>query len=131
MRMPGARFWRFVAVGAINTALTYALFVGAQPALGHLLAYTLAYAFGIVLSYLLNAWFVFRTRTSWHTAMAFPMVYVVQYLWGLGALYLLVDLMAWPGAVAMLAVIGSSVPLTYLLTRWVMREHGVPPRRGA
>lgn len=122
MRAPGPQFMRFVVAGALNTALTYGLFLLTEPMLGHFTAYTLVYILGIALSYLLNARFVFRTAPSWRTAMAFPLVYIAQYLWGLGVLHVLVDRLRWSGAAAMLAVIGSGVLLTYALTRWVMGD---------
>lgn len=124
MKQPGALFGRFLAAGALNTALTYGLFVLIEPRLGYLPAYTLVYVGGIMLSYLLNTRFVFRTAPSWRTAMAFPLVYAAQYLWGVALLYGLVDLLGWSGRIAMLAVIGSSVLLTYALTRRVMRPNG-------
>jgi putative flippase GtrA len=113
-------FIRFLVAGAINTSVTYVLFLLAAPFLNHLIAYTLAYAFGIAVSYLLNTRFVFRTPARWKTAAAFPLVYAAQYAWGLILLYVLVDLMGYRSQISMLIVIASSVLLTYALTRRVL-----------
>jgi len=118
---PGAvRFARFVAFGLLNTGLTYALFLVLQPALGHMAAYTVAYLAGIAISYLLNVRFVFRSRPSWRTAIRFPLVYLAQYLWGAAVMAVLVDLWGVRPAYAMLAVTGTSVPLTFILSRLVL-----------
>ena len=113
-------FFRFVIAGAVNTVVTYLLFLGLASFLNHMIAYTLAYAFGIALSYLLNTQFVFRTAPRWKTAAAFPLVYAAQYAWGLIVLYVLVDVLNYRSEIAMLVVIGSSVLLTYALTRRVL-----------
>ena len=118
-RLQGS-FPRFLIAGAANTAVTYALFLVGAAFVNHLIAYTFAYAVGIGVSYLLNTHFVFRTPRRWKTAVAFPLVYVTQYLWGLAALYVLVDLLGFRSGIAMLIVIASSVLLSYVLTRRVL-----------
>src|SRR5436309_3269739 len=57
-------FLGFVIVGAINTALTYALFLFIQQYVHYWIAYTIAFVIGIVLSYLLNVVFVFKSGHS-------------------------------------------------------------------
>jgi putative flippase GtrA len=116
------RFARFLVAGGVNTAVTYLGFLLLAPRIGHLIGYTLVYSAGILLAYCLNALFVFRTEASWRTALPFPMVYGVQYFWGLLLMYLLVDFLGWRSALAMLVVIVTSVPITFLLTRYLMAK---------
>lgn len=114
-------FLRFIVAGTLNTVITYALFLYASAYLHHIIAYTLVYVVGILLSYMLNTLFVFRTTASWATAALFPLVYVLQYIWGVGLLFLLVDVFDFRSDLSILVVIGSSVFLTYGLTRQVLR----------
>ena len=114
-------FWRFLVGGAINTGLTYVLFLLLDRVLHHSLAYTLAYLAGIALAYVLATTYVFRTGIELRSALRFPGVYALQYLYGLAALSLLVDIVRMPSALAMLVVIATSVPLTFLLARFAVR----------
>jgi putative flippase GtrA len=115
-------FWRFLVGGAINTGLTYVLFLLLDRVLHHSLAYTLAYLAGIALAYVLATTYVFRTGIELRSALRFPGVYVLQYFYGLAALSLLVDIVRMPSALAMLVMIATSVPLTFLLTRFAVRQ---------
>lgn len=108
---------RFLVSGATNTALTYLLYLGTLGALGHRLAYTLAFASGLLLVYLLNRHFVFRTHAGWRSVLAMPLIYLVQYLVGLGVVEIWVRLLGWPATLAPLAAIGVTVPMVYLLSR--------------
>ena len=116
-------FLRFLATGTANTVASYALYVALLPVLPYLVAYTVAYAFGIVLSYALMTRFVFRRAARWSTAVRFPLIYVVQYGLGSGTIYLLVEhgrVAAWlAAAIAMIVV----VPTTFLLARWLFVRH--------
>lgn len=115
------RFIRFLISGAINTLVTYAVFVLLGRWFHHALAYTISYLLGIALSYAMAATFVFRAGVSVRSALRFPLVYVVQYLYGLAALSLLVKRFGVPQNLAMLVVIATSIPLTFLMARHAMR----------
>lgn len=125
MKLVDDRFIRFLISGAINTLLTYAVFVLLGRWLHHAVAYTIAYLLGIALSYAMAAMYVFRTGVSVRNALRFPLVYVVQYLYGLAVLSLLVDRFGVPQDLAMIAVIATSIPLTFLMTRHAMRPAAV------
>ena len=56
--------FRFLVAGAINTASTVALYVVLLAFVSHALAYSVAFAAGVVISYLLNRTFVFRSRAG-------------------------------------------------------------------
>ena len=123
-----SQFLRFLVGGAINTALTYTIFIVLSWFMHAVLAYTITYVIGIAISYAINVWLVFKRRPSVATAAAYPVVYLVQYLFGLGALTVL---MKWgvTHEVAMLVVIVMSIPLTFVLTRTLLR--GRPGPRAA
>ena len=115
-------FARFVLVGLINTAASYALFVALELVLPYVAAYAIAYVAGIVLSYLLNTGLVFRVPRRWSTFLRFPLVYVVQFALGSGIIVALVEGLAMSPRVAALLAIVATVPVTFLAARFVLRS---------
>ena len=108
---------RFIVSGAINTGITYGLYLVLLPLLGYLAAYSAAYVAGVLLSYCLNSAFVFRQPMSWRGLARFPLVYVFQYALTAMLLWLLVDTLAISERIALLAAIAVTVPATFLAAR--------------
>lgn len=116
------QYWlRFLAGGLLNTGLTYGLYFLLQKVFFYQVAYAIAYASGIVFSYWFNARIVFRTPLSWKGLMTYPLVYVVQY--GSSALLLgiFIERLGIPPALAPLLVLVLMIPLTFFLSRWILR----------
>ncbi|HEY6943234.1 GtrA family protein [Dokdonella sp.] len=111
---------RFLAGGASTTAVSYAVYLGLLARMPYVAAYSIAYAVGIAWSYFANTWFVFRERASIGRALAFPLVYLVQYLVGSLLLFVLVDGLHVPAAFGPLVVVVLTLPLTYLLSRRII-----------
>ncbi|MFC4172892.1 GtrA family protein [Microvirga sp. GCM10011540] len=126
MKATRIQFSKFLLGGAVNTGVTYALFVGAGQILSPSAAYTFAYILGIGLSYFINSFFVFRARASLRSALQFPVVYLVQYLTGLILLTILTRL-GLDSRIAMLLVIAVNVPLTFVLTRRILKPRPCDP----
>jgi putative flippase GtrA len=124
MRAPvfQAEFGRFLCVGAFNTVVGYLLYWALLSVLPYGAAYTLSYAVGVFISYLLNCRFVFQRKPSWGGALRFPLVYLVQYVLGLGLLAVFVERLHWDRRLAAVAVICCSVPLTFVLSRAIIRS---------
>ena len=101
---------KFLISGVANTALTYILFLGLATVFNTSIAYTLTYAVGIAIAYLLNTLFVFRTGHSKRMAFAVPLSYLIQYLYGLAALNILIQVFRLPNYIAMALVIASAFP---------------------
>lgn len=116
---------RFILAGGLNTVVTLVLYVALLAFLPHPLAYTLTFVAGVVLSYLLNRSFVFRSVGGVATMLLFPLVYVVQYLVGLLVILVWVDLLSLPAALASIAAVIVTLPITFALLRWlfVARRH--------
>ena len=87
---------RFLIAGAVNTLLTVVLYLGLLDLMSHAAAYTVAFVTGIVISYLLNRSFVFRSNGGLDTVVLFPLVYVVQYIVGLAVVLIWVDVLGLP-----------------------------------
>ncbi len=126
MRALAGEGLRFLAAGAVNTLASYAVYYALQLFLPYQLAYAIAFAFGIVLAYRINLAFVFREQGSRAKAMAFPLVYVAQYLVGAAALGLLVERLGVAKEIAPLVVVLVTIPLTFVLTRLVLRGKPSP-----
>ena len=122
MNMPlGHEALRFLISGAINTAATYAIYIALLPMVGYSIAYSIAYVVGIALAYVLNTRFVFRVPQNIRGLLLFPLVYIAQYLVGIITLHVAVREFDVPQKFALLASIAVSIPLTYLLSRFVLK----------
>ena len=117
------QFARFLIAGGVNTVVTYLIYVGLALVLFYPLAYTITTVLGVFISYLLNARFVFRRRLSIAAALQYPVVYIVQYVLGLGLLYFLVELAHFNKFVAPIFIVFATVPLTYVLSRYVIARN--------
>jgi len=126
MKTIRGEFGRFLLVGAVNTLISYSLYLLLLAFLSYLLAYSLAYCVGIVVSYFLNARFVFRQRPSFGSFLAFPLVYLTQYGIGALVLWLLVDQAGINPAIAMVGVIVMTIPVTFLMSRFIINRKKQP-----
>ena len=114
------QFARFLVAGAINTACTYVLYLVLLRPLGYAIAYAVAYVAGILISYALNARFVFRVPMRFADLLRFPLVYVVQYAAGAVILWMLVERVGVPAQWAVAGVIAVTVPMVFVLSRYVL-----------
>jgi putative flippase GtrA len=114
-------FGRFVIGGVVNTTITYAAYLMMELVMSPSVAYTLVYVFGICLSYLINTYFVFHAKGTVRSGLRYPLVYGAQYLIGLTALTLLTHF-GMDSRIAMILVIVINLPVTFLLTRFVLKQ---------
>ncbi|WP_458372478.1 GtrA family protein [Pseudomonas mandelii] len=84
-------------------------------------AYSLSYALSIVISYVLNARYVFNEPLSLKKLLSFPLVYIVQYLSGLCLIYIAVEQLSIPVIFAPLLVVVITLPITFLLARFIVK----------
>ena len=108
---------RFLIAGAVNTGLTYVLYLGLLFLVPYVWAYSLTYAIGICIGYLLNARWVFKQAPSLSSATAYPLTYALNYLLGVGMLWLLVELFHIPKEIAPILVVALTVPIMYIVTK--------------
>jgi putative flippase GtrA len=118
-------FSRFIVVGLLNTMSTYVLYLLLMAAMSYKLAYSIAYVSGILLSYYLNARVVFRSQLRIVKLIQYPTVYVVQYVMNILTLWVLVDYLSVPTALAPIIVIVATVPVTFVLSRLIVKDR--PP----
>jgi putative flippase GtrA len=123
---------RFVVAGAANSGLTYLAYLALLKWISYRWAYSLSYVAGIFLSFVLNSRFVFRVPLRRRKLLRYPVVYVVQYGLGYAVLYAAVGLAGIDPRLGPVAVLAVTVPVSFLLSRWVLgetngRDEGVSP----
>lgn len=112
----------FLIFGGINTFASYAIYLGGLLVVPYPVAYTISFVSGIFISYCLNSVFVFREKLRLSKALQYPMVSVIQYVAGLGLLYVLVEVAHVSKLIAPFAVVLLLLPLTYRLSRYIIRR---------
>ena len=113
---------RFLAGGGANTLLTLACYWMLLHLLPYGAAYTLSFALGIMSSYAINTWFVFRQPWSWAKLLAFPLVHLVNYLAGMAVIWLLIERLGVDARIAPVAAIIATLPLNFLMTRRLVKH---------
>ena len=108
---------RYLVAGALNTLLTWLLFVALSQWINYLLAYGIVFVLGVVLSFVLQSVWVFRSKMEWASLLRFKMAYLVNLAVGLLLLKLLVTHAALSPALAAIGVVAVQVPLGFLLSR--------------
>ncbi len=121
MRFINREFYRFVFWGGVNTLTGYFVYVFLLLFLPYLIAYSLAFSLSVFVSYVLNSKFVFHQELELRKAIKYPLVYVNQYVLGAVSLYLLVHFLGISKLVAPLFVIVLTIPVTFLLSRRILR----------
>ena len=119
-------FARFLISGAVNTVTTYLIYVGLVLFLPYPVAYTITTAIGILLSYYLNARFVFRQPLRLSAALRYPAVYAIQYVLGLVLLYVLVEIGHLSKFIAPVFIVLATVPVTFVLSRLIILRNSTP-----
>lgn len=120
------RWVSFLAGGLLNTLLTYGIYLLLNLYIGYQKSYVIAYITGIVFSYLFNAQIVFNVKKSWKGLMAYPIVYLLQYVLAALMLSLMVERLGIPKEIAPLLIIVLLLPVTYLLSKTILKATDQP-----
>ena len=112
-------FARFLIGGILNTAITYLLYFSLLPFFSYKIAYTAAFILGILVSYGLNALFVFKAKVAIKSMIRFPLIYLIQYLLGIALVTTLIEYLGVAAWLAPMIVIIITVPLTFVLSRLI------------
>ena len=114
----GVQLLRFVAAGAANTLISLFFYQAALFFIGHLAAYVLAYAMGVVIAYYLYARHVFAAHASARGFVVFAAFYTAAGCIGSFINAGLIDVFGWHARIAIFATILLMLPVTYLGSRW-------------
>jgi putative flippase GtrA len=127
-RTATAQVARFLLVGGANTAVTALVFYALSFPLETWVAFTVAYALGLMFVTTVTPRFVFATRPPTTHRVALAMWYVVVYLVGVGVSTLLDADTAAPRAVVVLGTLAVTAPLGFLGSRVIVGPQRAMPR---
>jgi putative flippase GtrA len=119
-RRIAGEFMRFLLMGGMNTLVAYLIYLVLLNWIRYEIAYAIGYATGIVIAYWVGAAFVFRKPMRGRSALRFPLVYVAQFLVSAGILHVAVETMHLPHWLAFIVAVGLTIPVTFVLSRWVL-----------
>ena len=114
------RYARFAGAGALNTLISLMLYQAALFVMGHLPAYAISYAVGVVAAYYLYARHVFGASMSSRGFMLFAAFYLVAGAAGSGVNTALIDYLGWHARIAIFATVLLMLPVNYLGSRWCL-----------
>ena len=114
-------FLRFVAVGVLNTADYYLLFVALNRVTWYLVAHVAAFATSMVISFFLNCYVTYRVRPTLRKFLLFPATNAVNFVVTSAGMTVLVSGLAVDPRVAAIAVAFLAVPFTFALSRRILR----------
>lgn len=115
-------FVKFIFSGGLNTLVTYVVYLILLNIFSYKLSFTISYILGIVLSYALNRYWVFKTTGTIKRIILFPGIYLIQYLFGLLVAFVWVEIVGLGEKTAPLASIALSIPITFFLTRLLFKS---------
>lgn len=129
-RALGGEFLRFSLLRAACSVLSYGLYLLLLLWQPYELAYVVSFVAGVALAYVVNATLVFREPMRGRSALRFPLVYVAQFaiIWVL--LRIAVEHAGVPEAIALGLAVLAMLPITFLLSRRVIRGPGPGPASG-
>jgi putative flippase GtrA len=113
--------FRFLIGGVLNTVVGYGVYLLLFRWLSYEVAYAIAYIVAIAVSYVFNAMFVFRQPLRARSALYYPLVYLAQFLLGLILLKALIGVAHVSAWLAPLLVSVLTIPITFLLSRIIVR----------
>ncbi|MFC9929322.1 GtrA family protein [Streptomyces sp. NPDC127190] len=114
------QIFTFAAVGVVNTAAYYLLYLLFLTWLPYLAAHVLAFAISMVGSFFLNARFTYRVRPTWRKFLLFPLTNLANFLITTAGVYVIVDVLHAGSRFAPLVASAAAIPITFLVSRWVM-----------
>ncbi|MFF4042250.1 GtrA family protein [Streptomyces sp. NPDC001816] len=115
----------FAAVGVINTATYYCLYLLFLTWLPYLAAHILAFLFSMIGSFFLNARFTYRTRPTWRKFLLFPLTNATNFLITTAGVYVIVDVLHAGSRFAPLLASAAAIPVTFVVSRWVMLPRSI------
>ena len=110
-------FLRFLTSGAFNTSVSYGVYLVLLGFLPYQWAYSVAYASGVALAYVLYRYYVFRASGGRFGLVLVVFIYLLQYFLGFALVLLWGHWLRFPIIFAPAFAVVLSIPLTYFLNR--------------
>ncbi|TDV61894.1 GtrA family protein [Pseudomonas sp. LP_7_YM] len=110
-------FARFLVSGGFNTVLTYGIYLLLLLVIPYTASYTISYAIGILLAYILNRFFVFKSHRGLQSALLLPLIYGIQYGLSMLILWFWVEKFDLDERLAPIAAVVITFPITYIFSK--------------
>jgi putative flippase GtrA len=119
---------RFAVVGVVNTGVYYGFYLAVRTIAPYLVAHLVALTLSMVVSFFLNCYWTFRTRPTWRKFLVFPLTNATNYVLITVGVVVLVEWLHVGQRIAPLLAAVAAIPVTFLLSRWVLigRPVGAP-----
>jgi putative flippase GtrA len=116
----GMRLVRFVGAGALNTLISIACYQALLFFMGHLPAYVLSFAVGVVIAYYLYARHVFEAQLTTRGFVGFAAFYVIAGAIGSLINAGFIEYLGWHARLAIFVTVLALLPVNYLGSRWCL-----------
>ncbi|MFH8929361.1 GtrA family protein [Streptomyces pristinaespiralis] len=120
---------RFGLVGLVNTGTYYGLYLALLTVLPYVAAHVVAFLLSMVGSFFLTSYFTYRTRPTWRKFLLFPLTNAANFVVTTSGVYLLVDVLHLGSTYAPLLAAAAAIPLTFVLSRFIMLGPDRSPAR--
>lgn len=112
-------FW-FGVVGVINTGVYYSCYLLLHLVVPYLLAHVLATLVAMICSYFLNCRITFKTPPRWRTFLLFPLSNLANFIITTVGMRIAVEWASADERWAPLPVSLVAIPITYVVTHYIM-----------
>ena len=119
---------RFALVGVVNTGVYDGTYLLLRLVVHYLAAHLLAIVVAMVVSFLLNCFWTFRTRPTWRKFALWPLTNATNYVMTTVGVVVLVEWLDVDQRVAPLVAAVAAIPVTFLLSRRVLLGKAEPER---
>lgn len=124
MKFLNREFIRFIIVGLINTISTYLIYLFLLNFISYNVSYIISYISGVAIAFILNSSYVFKTKITLRKTIKYPLVYLFQYIINALVLNILIKNGVVNEILAPVLVVVFSIPVTYLLTKFILKGKG-------
>jgi len=114
---------KFIIVGVVNTAHYYGWYVLFYSLIGwpYLVSHVAATIISMIGSYFMNVYFTYSEKPSWKSFLLFPLTQLTNIVIQTVCMYVFVDWLNLSPYLAPIATVIISVPITFVITRRVIR----------
>jgi putative flippase GtrA len=115
------RVLSFSLIGILNSVFSYTLFVALLFLdVYYLVASTVSYLAGVILSYILNSNYTFEVKKNVQSYVKFSLVSISSLLFGLGCLYVFKEYFEIHEMIGQVLIIFIRFPYTYFLLKYLV-----------
>lgn len=119
-----AEILKFIIVGGINTLNYYVVYLLLLKLLHieYMFSHITGFIVAFVISYYLNCYFVYRVKPTWRKFISFPITQIVNVSLQTVLLYVFVSWLNLPAEIAPFAGLIITIPITFILSKWILKD---------